>query len=151
MRISDWSSDVCSSDLVTLTLNAALPEGATLSSTGGTVTQDLAGDPSGKTYTISGDVEAIIDGLQVTVPGGYEGTISGTITTTSTEANTPANTVPESGQEPDTNDNSRHDSVDFAVRIAGGKVAPSAATGLPAAVAALDRKSKKSTRLNSSH
>src|SRR3546814_9858411 len=88
MRISDWSSDVCSSDLttVTLTLNAALPEGATLSSTGGTVTQDLAGDPSGKTYTISGDVEAIIDGLQVTVPGGYEGTISGTITTTSTEA-----------------------------------------------------------------
>src|SRR3546814_3959359 len=54
---------------------------------------------------ICGDVEAIIDGLQVTVPGGYEGTISGTITTTSTEANTPANTVPESGQEPDTNDN----------------------------------------------
>src|SRR3546814_2644761 len=113
MRISDWSSDVCSSDLpvvvdaildhavklgadsdvsgdeavgeqtfdlgldssivtpftgsndggldddgsesttVTLTLNAALPEGATLSSTGGTVTQDLAGDPSGKTYTRS--------------------------------------------------------------------------------------------------
>src|SRR3546814_11485692 len=76
MRISDWSSDVCSSDL-----------------------------------------EAIIDGLQVTVPGGYEGTISGTITTTSTEANTTANTVPESGQEPDTNDNSRNDSVDFAVRI----------------------------------
>src|SRR3546814_9357280 len=96
MRISDWSSDVCSSDL-----------------------------------------EAIIDGLQVTVPGGYEGTISGTITTTSTEANTPANTVPESGQEPDTNDNSRNDSVDFAVRIAGGKVAPSAAIGLPAAVAAI--------------
>src|SRR3546814_637525 len=129
--------DGSESTTATLTLNAALPEGATLSSTGGTVTQDLAGDPSGKTYTISGDVEAIIDGLQVTVPGGYEGTISGTITTTSTEANTPANTVPESGQEPDTNDNSRNDSVDFAVRIAGGKVAPSAAIGLPAAVAAI--------------
>src|SRR3546814_14660886 len=82
MRISDWSSDVCSSDL-----------------------------------------EAIIDGLQVTVPGGYEGTISGTITTTSTEANTHANTVPESGQEPATNDNSRNDPVDYAVPIAGGTVA----------------------------
>src|SRR3546814_14659371 len=61
----------------------------------------------------------------------------GTITTPRTEANTPAKTGPESGQEPDTNDNSRNHSVDFAVRIAGGKVAPSAAIGLPAAVAAI--------------
>src|SRR3546814_14942974 len=70
--------DGSESTTVTLTLNAALPDGATLSSTGGTVTQDLAGDPSGKTYTISGDVEALIDGMQVPVPGGYGGTLTGT-------------------------------------------------------------------------
>src|SRR3546814_4845242 len=127
MRISDWSSDVCSSDLlgadgaasgdeavgeqtvslglgssvvnpfglngggddtdgsesttVTLTLSAALPEGATLSSTGGTVTAQA----NPLVFTITGNFEATIDGLQVTLPGGFDGTISGTITTESSE------------------------------------------------------------------
>src|SRR3546814_20878481 len=118
MRISDWSSDVCSSDLndggldddgsesttVALTLNAALPEGATLSSTGGTVTQALAGDPSGKTYTISGDVEAIIDGLQVTAPGGEHGNLQGPATPYSTQAHTPHNTGPDTNPHTATTD-----------------------------------------------
>src|SRR3546814_13033828 len=78
MRISDWSSDVCSSDLgsesttVTLTLSAALPEGATLSSTGGTVT--ATANPL--VFTITGNFEATIDGLQVKLQGGFDGTIA---------------------------------------------------------------------------
>src|SRR3546814_6612894 len=144
MRISDWSSDVCSSDLgsesttVTLTLSAALPEGATLSSTGGTVT--ATANPL--VFTITGNFEATIDGLQVTLPGGFDGTISGTITTESREANTPPAMVAGSGNEPDTTDNEWTDSVDFTVRIAGGEVVPTTALALANAAAAIKEASE---------
>src|SRR3546814_8873455 len=113
-------TDGSESTTVTLTLNAALPVGATLSSTAPGAS--IVGGPT--VFTITGDLEAIIDGLQVTVPAGYEGVISGTVSTSSTEANTPQGAAMASGLEPDVNDNTASDSV------------------------ALDR---KSTRLNSSH
>src|SRR5690606_31468208 len=82
-------------------------------------------------YTVSGpNLEAAVDGLQVQVPGGFEGVISGTITTSSTEANTPAGTVPASGSEPDVTDNAASDSVAFTVTVTGGSVVPTATIAL---------------------
>ena len=127
-------TDGSESTTVTLTLDSPLPAGALLSTTaaGATVTDN------GGSYTISGpDLEAAIDGLQVQVPGGFEGVISGTVSAESREANTPQGTVPASGQEPDTSDNVSTDSVDFTVTVTGGEVAPEAAIGLPEGVAAI--------------
>ncbi|WP_340119974.1 type I secretion C-terminal target domain-containing protein [Pelagibius sp. 7325] len=127
---------------VTLTLDEPLPVGAVLSSTGGTVTQDPS-DLTGKTYIVSGvNLEAAVDGLQVQVPGGYDGTISGTITAESREANTPAGTVVGSGAEPDETDNAWSNSVDFTVTVRGGEVAPEAAIGLAGAAAAIKEDSE---------
>src|SRR3546814_3917251 len=81
MRISDWSSDVCSSDLAitsvtvtidagTLELGAGAPGGSSLSLAGGVYTLIVA-NPD--------DYADAIAALQVEVPAGYEGTVNGTI------------------------------------------------------------------------
>ena len=125
-------TDSSESTTVTLTLDSPLPTGAVLSSAAGTVT----GGPL--VYTISGaDLAAAVDGLQVQVPGGYEGVISGTVSTESHEANTPEGTVAGSGLEPDTADNISTDSVTFAVTVSGGDVTPTAAIGLAGQAAAI--------------
>jgi len=107
---------------VVLVLDNLLPAGVTLSSTDGTVTQDLVADPSGQTYVITGaDLAAAIDGLQVELPGSFEGSITGTVTVTSMEANTPpGDVVPASGEEPDTSDNVVVLSADFDVTVEEG-------------------------------
>ena len=135
-------TDGSESTVVLLTLDAPLPEGASLSSTAGTVTP--TGNPN--EYAVTGaDLEAAVDGLQVTVPPGFDCTISGTLTTTSTEANTPEGAAPASGQEPDTSDNLWTDSVDFTVTVTPGEVAPQAAIGLPTGVAAIKEDSSDNT------
>ncbi|MGI9646181.1 MAG: hypothetical protein ACR2O6_12820, partial [Ilumatobacteraceae bacterium] len=127
-------TDGSESTLVLLTLDDPLPSGASLSSTAGTVTP--TGNPN--EFEVTGaDLEAAIDGLQVTVPGGFDGTISGTVSTTSGEANTPEGTVPASGAEPDTSDNTRSDSVNFAVTVEPNEVSPTAAIGLASGAAAI--------------
>ncbi|HEX9769299.1 MAG TPA: hypothetical protein VGA50_09000, partial [Kiloniellales bacterium] len=83
-------TDGSESTVVLLTLDAALPAGASLTSTAGTVTP--TGNPN--EYAITGaDLEAAVDGLQVTVPAGFDGTISGSLSAVSREANTPEGTV----------------------------------------------------------
>jgi len=126
--------DGSESTVVLLTLDGPLPAGASLSSTGGTVT--ATGNPN--EFEVTGaNLEAAIDGLQVTVPAGFDGVISGSLSTTSQEANTPEGAVPASGAEPDTSDNTWTDSVSFTVTVTPGEVSPSAAIGLPSGVAAI--------------
>lgn len=95
---------------VTLTLDSPLPLNVTLSSTGGTVTMIDATH-----YSITGaDLVAAVNGLQVTVPAGFEGSISGSIASTSVDTATDS--------EQTTADNSKPDSASFSVNFAN--VAP---------------------------
>jgi T1SS-143 domain-containing protein len=127
-------TDGSESTVVLLTLDAALPAGASLSSTAGTVA--ATGNPN--EFAVSGaDIEAAIDGLQVTVPVGFSGTISGSLSSSSSEANTPEGTVAASGDELDETDNSASDSVDFSVTVTPGDVGPEAVIGLPTGVVAI--------------
>jgi len=132
----DGGDDTDGSETTTvlLTLDGPLPAGASLTSTAGTVT--ATGNPN--EYEVTGaDIEAAVDGLQVTVPAGFSGTISGTLSTTSGEANTPEGAAPASGDEPDTADNTWSDSVGFAVTVTPGEVSPEAAIGLAGGAAAI--------------
>src|SRR3546814_19412154 len=76
MRISDWSSDVCSSDL-TLELGAGAPAGSSLIDNGGGSYTLQVTDPDHYADAIAA--------LQVEVPAGYEGTVNGTISVTPEE------------------------------------------------------------------
>ncbi|KLN58834.1 hypothetical protein WH96_20915, partial [Kiloniella spongiae] len=108
----DGGADTDNSEVttITITLDAALPNGASLSSSAGTISG------TGPSYTLTvangSTAEDAIDGLSVSVPGGYDGTISGTVSVTSQEANTPAGG---DASEPDITDNTRTDSATFSV------------------------------------
>ena len=134
----DGGTDTDGSELYTvvLTLNAPLPAGATLSTTDGTATITQI---SATEYEITGaNLSTAVGGLQVTVPAGFDGTISGTISTVSIEENTPPeSTQPASGAEPDITDNKVEDSATFSVTVLSGDVTPNAAIGLPDGVAAI--------------
>jgi hypothetical protein len=134
-------ADTDGSELISafLVLDSELPAGVTLSSTGGTVTQDLLADPTGKTYVITGgDLQTAIDGLQVELPGSFEGSITGTVTVTSAEANTPEGEEAASGAEPDETDNVVVLSADFTVNVADGADPTGDELSLTADEAALD-------------
>lgn len=132
-------TDNSESFTVVLVLDNPLPSGVTLSSTDGTVTQDLVADPTGATYVIAGvDLKAAIDGLQVELPASFEGTISGKVTVTSIEANTPAGEVPASGAEPDEEDNLVVLSASFTVKVADGAAPRGGELSLTVDEAALD-------------
>src|SRR3546814_19170533 len=114
MRISDWSSDVCSSDLAitsvtvtidagTLELGAGAPGGSSLSLAGGVYTLIVA-NPD--------DYADAIAALQVEVPAGYEGTVNGTISVTTAE-----DTL--SGVENDLTDNSKTITKDLPATVNG--------------------------------
>ncbi len=110
-------TDGSESITVTLVLNAALPTGVTLSSTAGTVTMVDATH-----YSVSGaDLAAAVAGLQVTVPAGFDGTISGSIQSSAVD------TVSAGSTETDLTDNSKTDSAIFSVTISDG---PSVTTDL---------------------
>ncbi|HVI92238.1 MAG TPA: cadherin domain-containing protein [Dongiaceae bacterium] len=104
---------------VTLVLNSALPSGANLSvdASIGTITKV---DDTHYTLTPAGthSYDDVAAAVQVTMPGGYVGTISGSIQSTSAEA-----AVSGPG-EPDMSDNSKSDSATFSLQVVAHASAP---------------------------
>jgi hypothetical protein len=102
-------TDGSESITVTLALANPLPAGVTLSSTAGTVTMIDATH-----YSVTGaNLAAAVNGLQVTVPGAFDGTISGMISTHAVDAGA-------NGVEATTADNVKDDSASFSVTIIDG-------------------------------
>ncbi|HJW24385.1 MAG TPA: hypothetical protein VJ576_05745, partial [Rhodocyclaceae bacterium] len=100
---------------VTLTLDSPLPAGASLGSTAGMV----SGSGTSYTVTASGGhtLAEAVAGLQVTVPGGWDGTLSGTISSHAYETTTGDY---ESPVLPGGFDNEMDDSATFSLTITDG-------------------------------
>src|SRR3546814_917748 len=121
MRISDWSSDVCSSDL-TLELGAGAPAGSSLIDNGGGSYTLQVTDPDHYADAIAA--------LQVEVPAGYQGTVNGTISVTTEE-------VSLNGGETDLTDNSATVTKNFSATVNGGPVTPTASLALAGGAASI--------------
>ncbi len=104
---------------VTVVLNSPLPAGGSLSIAGGAAIGTITGGPTSFTLTPAaghtlGEVAAAV---QVTLPAGFDGSITGHIDSDSHEANTPQGSVAGSGLEPDTSDNTKTDTATFTLNV----------------------------------